>query len=1516
MKSILSFLSKRGTASLGLFSLLCLFSTFSLRAQQASDIKVETTVTDARCESNGEITSTVTSLNSLYTIQSCVYTYENEITHALLTSPNNPSPKVTGLPAGKYTLKVTVLFTNGTRVEKTVSGIEVKTGYRRPSISIEQERPTLKGYSAPTGMIGVRILDGSAQSYTVKLIETPAGYTGYTELTIISTVYNKNFYDLPAGKYKVQVSDDCISYPAVEVEVEAALSFGSVIHNNHLHPMREHCGWYQVGNPIPETTYYQHPDTIAKYYEFTFAKKSDLDANRGITWYNFKDVAQAPDPAHVVAYDPKTYRLMFRDPRGYSWFKLGRIIPEDERLCLAYRLKNTTEFQSYDLEYFKNDDWVSQIIEGSLCADYYKRKVYLYEFDKNDFCPPVTVSVAETRNPTVLLETVTLTIDNMTSEKAVALNTSFSRDKDYTFTYRDGNGDVVTYKVRKFVTCPYVAYMKPTEDDYCEGTRSYRPYIKVEQETGSSIRRYVDLDGYTITLKEAPLGYTPPSPNALQKGVPYVVPTGFGNGPFFPFSSETIKDPAFPNASSQYWVLPSGKYIFEVTDPCGHTKKVGMGIDSVIPKYTPGPKALQPKVVVKECGYIRVYPFAGGHTDILLKDGVSFNTPCVYIRDYPDGLNPNDIKYSYGDGVFRGTSVVLSSGVDPKKVFFYMPLAQGKLGLKLSLPPKNPYQILDLPCLPTVSVDLKNSNLSYDRDTYVGYKCPSGTYAYINFKPINYVGHLDVELRRWKDGVPMSSMKDVDVAANGGSITIELKPGDPITEDHYWLYLKDRLCKNSNNPGTPVSLYDLSSTSIVRTTRIKSKYCEGEPITLEAVSLGGSVVYTWVLPDGSTLTGRVAEIAHSETTKHSGKYTLRVTNVICEGAPTTVEIPFDLSVAPPVLWWASDAANANWYDKDNWRNSNGVAVKAIPAACTTVHIPSEVDKFFPDLDPAVSLQGYYGAAECQDIYFHYGSQLGRSQLLRYQSAYVDYNFGKMQPDGSLQAHAEPHFPKSDKRMMERDRWYMLATPLKNILSGDFGLAGYPMTYQRHFKSGLTDAKALTDASFERPVNTLVENMNSYNHAIALKVAGLNAGKVGYKDHKNLNGLNGIIRLPFYLNRDVECYYPLHRYTAANNTSLFRYYSMGTLAPVGKVDRYVRKPEEDFRFAFETSASKAIGAISVAGSSVEGYAFQLVGDTNSELRMVGNPFMSAINFDKLVEVNSSLIEPYYYIFTNNTWKVYYSGVTSSASTLRKDILPLQAIVIKKKATGALLFPTEGPKNVVLAPNKDWSLQSRTINMSDPMRKVSVVATNSAGESGESILFPDRELVSAPALFYPTIDEVPTVYFVDADAGAPNVIQSGSSLAVVPMGVHSSLIGPIELDFSSITSHLFTRLALYDRATGQEHDLLSNPRYTYQNGANEGTRFELRMEYPGVQPVTSPHADGEILRVIPEEGGYRVESLVGVESYTLYGVDGKQLTMDEGVNALRFVVDRVHCQSVTLLRVRLADGSTLTRKLPAL
>ena len=1545
MKSILSFLSKRMSASLGLLSILCILSSLPLRAQQPSDFELTTTVTHGTCEANGEIAAAVTSKNPIYTIKSVTYTYYNEATGALITSQHTTTSKATGLGAGTYKIEVTVLVNeSGAKVELKKEHIQVTSSYRIPTIVLAMYRPTFK--EMQTGMISVRVTNGSASEYTVKLINTPAEYTGYKEFTFAKTTDTKYFYNLPKGTYTVQVSDACNTYPAQRVYIHDD-GLPSSIEHNVAYPHRKKCGWYDFRRPFRESSHYMdNIDTLKKYIQIGFDKKVNLTVSSTSVWKDFSDLPTTIDDSHDMAFDPakfpKNTPLSLKLKNGDTWYEMAHATSNGDKYVLAYRVKGTTEIQTYYLYYFDNAPWVYSYIShgGFPCpSEKYKRKAWIADGYDRAYCPPVTVTVAEKNSPNVQVTApLVLGLEQLAWQKAIEykdkVNPSqaylFDPQKEYVFTIKDGNNDVQVFEMGKMN--PSFSERVNYKVDYCIGEKTtnigfvYKvpmANLKLDNDKWKLFIEFVSFRDYTITLISAPAGFTPPVGSTLQLNVPYKVPSNYGKEWFYPFG--TTKDPS--KDKDQYIKLPSGEYKFKIKDRCGgnNEKIETIKVDSSPEKYSLGTKKLAPKIEVKDCGRIRIYPFSNGIDNLILKNGASYEDEELYVHitQLPTGVKDSDVKVGYGR-----TSTWLRAKVDKvedeSKRYFDLPATKGVLKMSVKIL-KNGKDEVYPDCIKNeTSVDLSNANLGYDRDSYVGYKCPSGKSGHIYFMPINYVGKLDIAIRKMDGHTVVAEKKDHQVDPTKG-VEFDLTSTTALDDD-YLLYIKDLTCQNDNGKGTPITLYDLGSTSIVKTTRIKSKYCEGDNIKLEAVSLGGKVEYQWTLPDGTKYpaTGpskdaRIYEITSATNAKHSGEYTLEAKNVICEGASTSIFVKFRLSVAPTLLWWASDAEDANWYNEKNWRKVDGGAANAIPAPCTTIHIPAEVDNYFPDLDPSKSKYDdkklTYGAAECNDVYFHHGSQMGRPQLLRYSRAYVDYNFGKMD-EGTIKAHAEAHFPKSDTRLMARNRWYMLATPLKNILSGDFGLAGYPMTFQRHFKSGLTDASGLTEGSFEKPVNTLSENMNSFNHAIALKVAGYDASKVGYKEHTNLNFLNGIIRIPYYLDSGKEDYYPLHKYDKPTKTSTFRYYSMRTLAPLNKFDRYIRKPEEDFRFVFETSSNKAIGAITVAGTSVEGYAFQLTGDTNSELRMVGNPFMSAIDFDKLVEVNSTLIEPYYYIFTDNTWKSYYKGVTSPTSTLQKQILPLQAVVIKKKATGELLFPTSGDKNVLLAPNKDWRLQSRTTDSSDPVRRVSVVATNGAGQGGESILLPDTELSPAPALFYPAIDEVPTVYFVDTEEGTPNVIQSGASLSVIPMGVHSSLMGTIELDFSSLTSNLFTRVSLYDRATRREHDLLANPRYTYQNGANEGTRFELRMEYPGVKSVTSPHGEGDLLRVIPGEDGYRVESTIGVKGYTLYGVDGKQLTMDEGVNALEFVVDRVHCQSVTLIRVRLADGSTLTRKLPAL
>ena len=266
MKSILSSLSKRMSTALGVLSILCILSSFPLRAQQASDFELTTTVTHGTCEANGEIKAEVKSKNPIYTIKKVVYTYYNEASGALVTTEESLTSKATGLPAGTYKVVAKIIVEgSGATITLSKGHILVTTSYRVPTIAFARYRPSFK--DKPTGMISVRVTNGSASHYTVKLTTVPTGYTGYREFTFAKTTETKYFYNLPAGGYKVQLSDGCNTYQEQDVYVSDD-GLPVSVEKPLPEPIKRHCGWYSFQRPFKENNLYMNNiDTLKKYLE-------------------------------------------------------------------------------------------------------------------------------------------------------------------------------------------------------------------------------------------------------------------------------------------------------------------------------------------------------------------------------------------------------------------------------------------------------------------------------------------------------------------------------------------------------------------------------------------------------------------------------------------------------------------------------------------------------------------------------------------------------------------------------------------------------------------------------------------------------------------------------------------------------------------------------------------------------------------------------------------------------------------------------------------------------------------------------------------------------------------------------------------------------------------------------------------------------------------------------------------------------------------------------------------------
>ncbi len=908
----------------------------------------------------------------------------------------------------------------------------------------------------------------------------------------------------------------------------------------------------------------------------------------------------------------------------------------------------------------------------------------------------------------------------------------------------------------------------------------------------------------------------------------------------------------------------AGEYIFEFVDECGNKHTLSDKIEYMPPKaITTDYSFFRPLIESPKCGTIRIYPYYYGTPENALSLG---GTPVPNIvlaivgrSNLPESVRQEEVSTNipawkfprWSSYCFLDPSPTALNGVDPKDAYIEMPLTSGTLrfnvGVKDSynkLTAKGDYKNFQEECLPLLEVPITKLPLTYNRETYVGYACPEREVGFLHINPVNNAG--DVRIRIFtKDGKKIIEEEGV-TTEDGVDFYIQdyLENGELVAGE-YNMEIYDSSCESINTE--KLIIYSLANPVLFGSGQTQRKYCEGDEIVLKAINLGKNATYKWTLPNGEERTGRVVSIKNA-TAASSGIYKLKATNELCANAKE-VEFSFPISIAPPELWWRKDAIDADWNNMLNWAKADGTPVSAVPAKCTNVHIPSTVDSFFPNI--SATKKSEYGEAECYNLYLHYGSKVGTPQSLLYHRAYVDYNFGIMGQSGEVTAFEHTGHPTADKKMLKRDRWYMLATPIKDVCAGDFSLAGYPMTYCRNIQS--TQVSAISDVTFERSFNTLsrkfLEGDYNVRNAFMLKVAPLEAGRVGYDNHKHLNALNGILRLPNF--EEVNKHYsifPLQHYYAREGKSKMYYFREKDLRPLNRSEE-IRRTEASFRFIFEQQALKEedfnnthIGTILVNGKTVQGYSYPAVYSGSSTI-LIGNPFMTPIDFDKLYKANETKIEPYYYIFEDNQWKVYEVN-NPAVSTLSKEIQPLQSILIffkEGQSYNEINFPTFDDMSVLLSPNdtKDLVPRSSTgsCNCKLPLK---VQLTTELGRSSSAYLSWDSQQHSVPAVMNSSFVEQATIFIVNPESGKGNYLQaSETTYDAYPIGIYYSLGGTIKLSFENIDRKEYESLVLLDLVEDKEINLLEENSYSYLSLASgESNRFVLKVQRRGVTSQKSP------------------------------------------------------------------------------
>ena len=1469
-------------------------------------------------------------------------------------------------------------------------------------------RATIKGFHGGTGQVRLTLSRGKAP-YTVKLTAYPEEYRGqqttFTSQKEETIIYNlpKGRYTLEVSDANGSVETVSSSVREVGVGLNDfwVNAKWSQLHTSETNPSR----WlstriFDPDNSIVPRYYSSEIDSIAKYFDIAICVSDDYyngyeKGRKDLNWLDLKEAKTAPtfegtygcwlvqDPVYDDNGKPtgqtvERSHLFVKVPDDspspdelYYNSRFALPFGDKEKIGIAIRVKESTDPKNSDYsnaQYLfdakKSADpnpWIEMVGEGKDDPCEYKPTFALKKdvVEKMNLQFPVKVKCSSGTE-------ITFTDRNDTTPKDLgALDYN-----SYTWIYmRDAGGKESSMGFRtgkpigpyaeKFLG--YLRYYSDTDPariwdetegwqhdpksggpstrDYCTGEVKMVLALTLQEKHFDKAFKTPFADAQ-ITLEAAPPGYKPLNKYFPKIGVPINVPAKHLSALFFPFPNESAPEEN-PYEKPCFDVhVPDGNYYFTVSfnTICGDPEDESVGVqhNSFSRKYelVNQGEDLKPQFEKVDCKTIRVYPFRGAKSrEILLLNGKAVR---VYARAAQTAPN------AYG--TVASGSVYFDperSSQSPEDCYIELPWRNSTVTIQYNYESISPRTKI-IPCLNIVKkITVETTAPSYDGYQLYTYICPKGTKAYVSVLPIRTAGETLIELRDVKDINKIYASTTLASKDQGKSVSFDLTGDNIQTEYRLHIRTGSDNCVLDNG-GEIIKMSDFRGFSFVKGTT-NTKYCEGDTIKLECPPILPKSTYTWTRPDGVQMTGSKIAIPHAPRTL-SGVWTLEVSGIPCEGPEAVQTVSFALSVAPPELWWSRDAKSADWNSTSNWVDKEGKPANAIPAKCTDVHLPAVVDKFYPSLALDQTIREPFGEPLCNDIYFHFGSALGEPQrLTHYSRAYIDYNFGIVQPDGTIKAYEDPNHPGAYNRILSRDEWHLLSTPIKNVYAGDFSLGAYPLTYQCYLK--VENIPNFRKEVFERPINKLGRLIGAYNYGLAFKVEGYHPEKLGAKDHKNLNGLQGIIRLPFYENKERAPYYPLHRYydkwywydydedkkegkvtdEYPNPASYFAYFDLNTLKAVCKVDSVKRYPTLDYRFLFEDDKTNAIGTtLDADGKEVEGYTLKVSRPAVSGnlFTLVGNPFMCPIDYDRLFKANkNNNLRPGLYIYADGAWRLALKrGSTMGAKRDRTfdAIAPLQAFVVfmmSENPKQTLYFPTAPAEISVLRDPNSSKFELRSTDEEwDELseRYVAVTVTDERGGYASAELLPENREESMPALFASEgMQTAPLVYFISPTDSSCNFVQTNVDRAVVELGVFAPTDGMLTLDFTTLAEKPFDKLSLYDRLRGTEQDLLANPTYSYGYSERDGRRFELRMSYGNVRYEEQQDHQSD-LAIERTATGYRISYDEGIAGYQLYSVQGYLLECATTDGQTQVDIEMPETD-VVLLDVQSADGLRWIKKL---
>lgn len=678
-----------------------------------------------------------------------------------------------------------------------------------------------------------------------------------------------------------------------------------------------------------------------------------------------------------------------------------------------------------------------------------------------------------------------------------------------------------------------------------------------------------------------------------------------------------------------------------------------------------------------------------------------------------------------------------------------------------------------------------------------------------------------------------------------------------------------------DNDGIPDCKDDCSCTDEVEDIAV-NQVCVGDDITVTASGLPGAQYYL-VFDDKSAGKNGVVDMVATSATQNNIAYTYTTTTpgeyqlTFYDGSGTPLSSVV-YKVHPLQTRWLTTASNNEWNKWDNWSDGS-------PYCCTDAIISSDAN-VFPVLGTAEHPADYC----CKDIFFEPRTAVENITSLNYRKAWVEME-------------------------LKPNMYYNLSAPLKQMYTGDmfvptgaypacFGTLTEqncaenrfnPSIYQRLWATAAPGKIALKDGNGgitlgDNTLGVLETKWSRHFNAVAKEYAAGEAFSL-WVDNGTLPADRTFrIRLP-------------------KTHNLYHYYNDYDHEEMGK-EQVEKDPLQIYRFVYETGAEgnlKAVYKYKSEGKEVseertvfvgqDQYQITLKSDVPTNTFMLGNPFMSHLDLEKFLAVNTNVASVSMQLAKSEQTVAMVAGTTLSTGGTQ-TVAPMQSFYLTtntEPSPSATILLTKEMIN-----NKGTSEDKGEGKM--PGLRVRVESLTNGSQSAALLL--THEAVAAADI---NSAAAPTIMDGEAKADVKVFgINSGNGFDIMPLaditplGIYLSKSDSISIKVESENGADANEYVLHDNLTNTDYAVGNS--LTVAGAETSLGRFVIKKANAIGTSVDHVHGDMSIM----QEGQYVVvrsadNNLSGVEIVDTNGI----------------LVSKAHGEATNQLRTRIAHGIQVVR-----